>query len=71
MYPDFSNGMICYSVFNIMKTWLEVYYHDEEDAGVLNRIEEFASKVMMEVMAKAANIILKLVDKRVSYDLFA
>ena len=52
-------------VFNIMKSWLEIYYIDEADSQCLERMREFASTVMHEHMAFAANSLIKVIDKRV------
>ncbi|CAG8528266.1 3951_t:CDS:10 [Paraglomus brasilianum] len=51
-------------VFNIMKSWLEIYYIDEADSQCLERMREFASTVMYEHMAFAANSLIKVIDKR-------
>ncbi|CAI2173196.1 18774_t:CDS:2, partial [Funneliformis geosporum] len=51
-------------VFNIMKTWLEYYYMDDEDAPCLERMREFASTTMNEHMSFASRNLMKLADKR-------
>ncbi|CAG8483932.1 5238_t:CDS:2 [Funneliformis caledonium] len=51
-------------VFNIMKTWLEYYYMDDEDAPCLERLREFASTTMNDHMSFASINLMKLADKR-------
>ncbi|CAI2171814.1 16221_t:CDS:2, partial [Funneliformis geosporum] len=41
-------------VFNIMKTWLENYYIDDDDAICLERVKEFAKTTMYDNLAFAA-----------------
>ncbi|KAG0315205.1 hypothetical protein BGZ99_007613, partial [Dissophora globulifera] len=58
-------------VFNIIKSWLENYYLEDEpeDRQVLPRIKEFAeSALMRESMNFAAVQLTKLVDKRETSD---
>ncbi|CAG8454220.1 6437_t:CDS:2, partial [Scutellospora calospora] len=51
-------------VFNIMKSWLENYYIDDQDSYCLERIRQFASTTMHEHMAFAAVSLIKVIDKR-------
>ncbi|GBB90672.1 hypothetical protein RclHR1_01770020 [Rhizophagus clarus] len=52
-------------VFNIMKTWLESYYiDDDEDLRCLEKMKEFARTTMYEHMAFASVSLLKLIEKR-------
>ncbi|RIA92760.1 ras guanine nucleotide exchange factor domain-containing protein [Glomus cerebriforme] len=51
-------------VFNIMKTWLELYYIDDEDLHCLEKMREFARTTMHEHMAFAAVSLTKVIEKR-------
>ncbi|KAI9139942.1 ras guanine nucleotide exchange factor domain-containing protein [Paraphysoderma sedebokerense] len=51
-------------VFNVFKTWLELYYIDIEDDGILDTIQDFASRIMSTVMPQPANRLCDLVKKR-------
>jgi len=58
-------------VFNIIKSWLENYYQDDdpEDRDMLQRIKAFSeSHVLRETMGFAAVQLIKLVEKRETSD---
>ncbi|CAG8444390.1 17445_t:CDS:10 [Acaulospora morrowiae] len=55
-------------VFNIMKSWLENYYIEREDAHCLERMREFVNTVMHEHMAFAATSLIRVIDKRQQQD---
>ncbi|KAG0205022.1 hypothetical protein BGX28_003228 [Mortierella sp. GBA30] len=58
-------------VFNIIKSWLENYYLEDEaeDRHVLPKIKEFSdSSLMRETMSFAAVQLIKLVERRESSD---
>jgi son of sevenless-like protein len=51
-------------VFNIMKTWIEIYCEDyPEDRKVLQEMKEFAATTMSDI-SFASNQIVKLAEKR-------
>ncbi|CAG8579779.1 2402_t:CDS:2, partial [Funneliformis caledonium] len=51
-------------VFNIMKSWLENYYIDDDDALCLERVKEFANTTMYDNLAFAAVSLTKVISKR-------
>ncbi|CAG8458526.1 111_t:CDS:2 [Ambispora gerdemannii] len=51
-------------VFNIMKSWLENYYIDDQDSHCLERMRDFAQKIMHEHMAFAAVSLIKVIERR-------
>ncbi|KAJ2962862.1 hypothetical protein NQZ79_g2056 [Umbelopsis isabellina] len=55
-------------VFNVIKTWLENFYNEEEDQHIISRIMEFAEVTIRESMQFAAEQLIKLVKKRMDTD---
>ncbi|KAJ3041356.1 hypothetical protein HDV00_009497 [Rhizophlyctis rosea] len=54
-------------VFNVMKSWLDLYVQDDEtDRSALIVLREFAQGPMNEAMGFAAQQLIRLVDKRES-----
>ncbi|KAI9156037.1 Ras guanine nucleotide exchange factor bud5 [Blastocladiella emersonii ATCC 22665] len=53
-------------VFNVLKTWLDVYYQDAADDACLTPIQQFATVVMEPVLPQPAKRILELVQRRVA-----
>lgn len=53
-----------YSVFNVIKSWLETYYNEEEDRHMLPEITRFTDTVIVETMKFGADQLSKLVKKR-------
>ncbi|RKP27015.1 ras guanine nucleotide exchange factor domain-containing protein [Syncephalis pseudoplumigaleata] len=49
-------------VFNIIKQWLESIYHEDDDAGLLNRLHEFIRTTMSPHLKTVS--LLKLIEKR-------
>jgi son of sevenless-like protein len=49
----------------ILKTWLETYYMDHEDCGLLEWLREFALFVIKEALPFATDQLIKLIDKRI------
>ncbi|KAH8549637.1 ras guanine nucleotide exchange factor domain-containing protein [Umbelopsis sp. PMI_123] len=55
-------------VFNVIKTWLENFYNEEEDQHIIARIMEFAEVTIRESMQFASEQLIKLVRKRMDTD---
>ncbi|KAG2189367.1 hypothetical protein INT44_004509 [Umbelopsis vinacea] len=55
-------------VFNVIKTWLENFYNEEEDQHIIARIMEFAEVTIRESMQFASEQLIKLVKKRMDVD---
>ncbi|KAF7725698.1 hypothetical protein EC973_009415 [Apophysomyces ossiformis] len=51
-------------VFNVIKSWLDTYYIDEEDRPYLAVVYEFADTVVRESIKFGADQLIKLVKKR-------
>ncbi|CAG8459456.1 56_t:CDS:2, partial [Ambispora leptoticha] len=51
-------------VFNIMKSWLENYYIDDQDSHCLEKMRDFAQSIMHEHMSFAAVSLIKVIEKR-------
>ncbi|KAJ1928155.1 hypothetical protein IWQ60_002322 [Tieghemiomyces parasiticus] len=51
-------------VVNVVKTWLESYFFDDEDAGVLSSLGQFVDGPLRAVMAASAGRLLQLVDAK-------
>ncbi|KAI8379251.1 ras guanine nucleotide exchange factor domain-containing protein [Radiomyces spectabilis] len=52
-------------VFNVIKSWLETYYNEEEDRMILPRLLEFADTVVRESMQFGSEQLIKLIKKRI------
>lgn len=59
--------MIWFSVFNVMKNWLENYYNDE-DEPILNRLEFFTNTVIRDASPFSADQLNRLIRKRKELD---
>ncbi|KAI9594167.1 ras guanine nucleotide exchange factor domain-containing protein, partial [Syncephalis fuscata] len=53
-------------VFNITKSWLEVYFIPEEDSIVLDDMKEFVAEVVSTQLPAVANRLMRLITQRVS-----
>lgn len=53
-------------VFNILKSWIESYYHDGEHESQLQRIKDFALDEMAHsaFMSSPANLLLRSIERR-------
>ncbi|KAI7901110.1 ras guanine nucleotide exchange factor domain-containing protein [Cokeromyces recurvatus] len=51
-------------VFNVIKSWLEVYYNEEEDRPILPEISHFTENIIIESMKFGAEQLTKLIKKR-------
>ncbi|RCI04084.1 hypothetical protein CU098_000347, partial [Rhizopus stolonifer] len=51
-------------VFNIIKSWLETYFNEEEDRPILPEISHFTEHVIVESMKFGAEQLTKLIKKR-------
>lgn len=51
-------------VYNVMKSWLDSFFLDEDDEAVLEKIQQFANNVMAETMPAPAQLLTRLVEKR-------
>lgn len=56
-----------YSVFNVMKNWLENYYNDE-DEFILNKLQFFANTVICDSSSFSAEQLNRLIRKRRELD---
>lgn len=52
------------SVFNVIKSWLEKYYNEEEDRPMLPLLMQFTDTIVRESMQFGAEQLIKLVRKR-------
>ncbi|KAL9555088.1 hypothetical protein MBANPS3_002511 [Mucor bainieri] len=51
-------------VFNVIKSWLETYFNEEEDRPILPEISHFTEHVIVESMKFGAEQLAKLIKKR-------
>lgn len=51
-------------VFNVIKSWLETYFNEEEDRPILPEISHFTEHVIVETMKFGAEQLAKLIKKR-------
>jgi son of sevenless-like protein len=51
-------------MFNVMKSWLETYFNEEEDRPILPILEEFTKDVISISMSFGADQLTKLIKKR-------
>lgn len=51
-------------VFNVIKSWLETYFNEEEDRNILPEINHFTDNVIVESMKFGAEQLSKLIKKR-------
>ncbi|KAI8969091.1 ras guanine nucleotide exchange factor domain-containing protein [Mycotypha africana] len=51
-------------VFNVIKSWLETYFNEEEDRSILPEISHFTDNVIVESMRFGAEQLTKLIKKR-------
>ncbi|KAI9254357.1 ras guanine nucleotide exchange factor domain-containing protein [Helicostylum pulchrum] len=51
-------------VFNVIKSWLETYFNEEEDRPILPEISHFTDHVIVESMKFGAEQLSKLIKKR-------
>ncbi|CEP07119.1 hypothetical protein, partial, partial [Parasitella parasitica] len=51
-------------VFNVIKSWLETYFNEEEDRPFLPEISHFTEHVIVESMKFGAEQLMKLIKKR-------
>ncbi|KAI7893884.1 ras guanine nucleotide exchange factor domain-containing protein [Mucor mucedo] len=51
-------------VFNVIKSWLETYFNEEEDRPILPEISQFTDHVIVESMKFGAEQLSKLIKKR-------
>lgn len=56
-----------FSVFNVMKNWLENYYN-EEDEFILDRLESFTNTVIRDTSSFSADQLIRLIQKRRELD---
>ena len=61
------NYKYIYSVFNVMKSWLENYYNDE-DEFILGRLEFFTNTVIRDASSFSADQLNRLIRKRKELD---
>ncbi|KAI9493737.1 ras guanine nucleotide exchange factor domain-containing protein [Zychaea mexicana] len=55
-------------VFNVLKSWLEHYYNEEEDRPMLPLLYEFNDNIVRESMQFGAEQLIKLIRKRMDTD---
>ncbi|ORX44617.1 ras GEF [Hesseltinella vesiculosa] len=55
-------------VFNVIKSWLDMYYIEEEDRMMLSRLLDFCEKVVRESMQFGAEQLSKAITKRMESD---
>jgi son of sevenless-like protein len=55
-------------VFNVIKSWLETYFNDEEDRDMLPIIEKFTETSIAQSMSFGAEQLTKVIKKRMSAD---
>lgn len=51
-------------VFNVIKSWLETYFNEEEDKSILPEINHFTDHVIVESMKFGAEQLSKVIKKR-------
>ncbi|KAI8982521.1 ras guanine nucleotide exchange factor domain-containing protein [Pilobolus umbonatus] len=51
-------------VFNVIKSWLETYFNEEQDKPLLPKIADFTEHVIVESMKFGADQLNKLINKR-------
>ncbi|KAI9315915.1 ras guanine nucleotide exchange factor domain-containing protein [Dichotomocladium elegans] len=51
-------------VFNVIKSWLEKYYNEEEDRPILPTLMQFTESIVRESMQFGADQLIKLIGKR-------
>jgi len=68
LWNDKKLKLVRLRVFNVIKTWLENFYNEEEDQHIIARIMEFAEITIRESMQFAAEQLIKLVKKRMDTD---
>ncbi|KAG2185995.1 hypothetical protein INT43_002433 [Umbelopsis isabellina] len=68
IWNDKKQKLVRLRVFNVIKTWLENFYNEEEDQHIISRIMEFAEVTIRESMQFAAEQLIKLVKKRMDTD---
>ncbi|KAI9260692.1 ras guanine nucleotide exchange factor domain-containing protein [Phascolomyces articulosus] len=55
-------------VFNVLKSWLEHYYNEEEDRPMLTVLYKFTDNIVRESMQFGAEQLIKLIKKRMDTD---
>ncbi|KAG2220167.1 hypothetical protein INT45_013865, partial [Circinella minor] len=55
-------------VFNVLKSWLEHYYNEEEDRPMLSILYRFTDNIVRESMQFGAEQLIKLIKKRMDTD---
>lgn len=53
-----------YRVFNVIKSWLETYYNEEEDRPILHELSQFTDHVISHSMKFGAEQLTRLIKKR-------
>lgn len=53
-------------VFNILKTWVETYFQENEDMEALEELRRFAATTVKEALPSVSEQLLRHIDKRIS-----
>lgn len=68
MWQDKKLKLVRLRVFNVIKSWLEHYYNEEEDRSILPILMEFTDTIVRESMQFGAEQLIKSIRKRMDQE---